>query len=139
VRALRRLAKLRSEERILLAWSVVWLLAARCALVALPLVRARRLLESLARRARVPSSTPAEIRWAVLAAARRLPRTGCLPRALALQALLRQAGIPSDLRIGVSKEDHAGFTAHAWVEYEGRPIVEDEDLSPYRPLSTLPE
>ena len=42
----------------------------------------------------------------------------CLRQALALQLMLGQCGIASDLRIGVRKEDGA-LQAHAWVECGG--------------------
>ena len=48
-------------------------------------------------------------------------RGNCLSRSLILWWLLRRQGIESDLRIGVQNE--AGrFQAHAWVEYQGRPL-----------------
>jgi hypothetical protein len=78
----------------------------------------------------------AEIRWAVSAAARRLPGTRCLPRALALQALLRQAGIASELRIGVAKAGEE-LAAHAWVECEGRALTDGEELGGYHPLPVV--
>jgi hypothetical protein len=77
------------------------------------------------------------IRWAVLAAARRVPGTRCLPRALVLQALLREAGLAPDLRIGVTRDAGGGLTAHAWVECEGRPVLEHEDLDGFAALSPL--
>ncbi len=61
------------------------------------------------------------------AAAHHLRPMTCLPRALALQRMLAQRGIPSVLRIGVRKEA-ATFTAHAWVEVEGRALGEPEAI-----------
>jgi hypothetical protein len=55
-----------------------------------------------------------------------------------LQALLREAGLSCELRIGVAKDAAGGLVAHAWVDYEGAPFLADEDLSPYTPLSSLP-
>ncbi len=138
MRALRRLIELRPEERILLAWSVGWLLAARCALLFLALAAARRILEKGSRKTRLVACTPDQIRWAVPAAARRLPGTRCLARALALETVLRQAGISSELRIGVAKASGSTLAAHAWVECEGRPFLPDEDLGNYVTLSPLP-
>ena len=45
----------------------------------------------------------------------------CLPQSLALWWLLRRCGITTELRIGVRK-DKGELQAHAWVEYQNRPI-----------------
>jgi hypothetical protein len=44
----------------------------------------------------------------------------CLSRSLLLWFLLRRRGIICELRFGVKKSDT--FQAHAWVEYQGKPI-----------------
>lgn len=68
------------------------------------------------------------IAWAVGVAAGRLPvRCTCLHRATALWRLLRAEGIACDLRLGVNAAA-APFAAHAWVECDGAPIAEAEDL-----------
>jgi hypothetical protein len=45
----------------------------------------------------------------------------CLFRSLTLTALLQRRGIPSTLVIAVRP---APFAAHAWVEHDGRPLLE---------------
>lgn len=45
----------------------------------------------------------------------------CLRQALALQWLLGQRGVVTELRLGV-RGDHEGIEAHAWLEYAGLPI-----------------
>ena len=58
----------------------------------------------------------------------------CLPRSLVLQRLLRLQGISSDLRIGV-QHCEAGLVAHAWLDYQGHPVGEPEDIdSRFAPL-----
>ncbi|MEW5871917.1 MAG: lasso peptide biosynthesis B2 protein [Chloroflexota bacterium] len=47
----------------------------------------------------------------------------CLRRALALQRLLAQQGIPTDLRFGARLENGA-LAAHAWLEHHGQPVGE---------------
>src|SRR3954468_13204462 len=65
-------------------------------------------------------------------------RPGCLVRSLALQRLLRRHGIESRLRIGVRKR-RAVIEAHAWVEHEGRPLLEADGVSSeYLPFEALP-
>jgi hypothetical protein len=51
----------------------------------------------------------------------------CLPRAMILWWLLRRQGIASDLRFGVRKEV-GEVLAHAWVEYRGDPLDDEQDL-----------
>ena len=61
----------------------------------------------------------------VAAAARYGPyRASCVPLSLTLQCLLRRRRIETDLRLGVSKVA-ARLEAHAWVEYQGVPLIED--------------
>jgi Transglutaminase-like superfamily len=45
----------------------------------------------------------------------------CLGRSLVLTALLARRGIPATLVIGVRPEP---FAAHAWVEHDGRPLLQ---------------
>lgn len=61
---------------------------------------------------------------------RRVPgtRTSCLPRALARYVLLREAGVPVQLVLGL-RPDVLDPVGHAWVELHGRPIMERETLS----------
>jgi hypothetical protein len=48
-------------------------------------------------------------------------RAECLEQSLVLWLFLRRRGIPAELRIGVQTRP---FMAHAWVEYESRPVNE---------------
>ena len=62
-------------------------------------------------------------------ATRYLPgETKCLPRSIALLALLRRGGIECELRIGIGKTDPA-LEAHAWVEINGVPVNETSDVA----------
>jgi hypothetical protein len=47
----------------------------------------------------------------------------CLTRALTAQALLAREGVDAELRIGVQRAG-AQVEAHAWLEYQGRPVGE---------------
>jgi hypothetical protein len=55
-------------------------------------------------------------------------RTSCLRRSLLLWSLLRREGIETALRVGVNRDDGT-FRAHAWVEYRGKPLNDDEDIA----------
>jgi hypothetical protein len=56
-----------------------------------------------------------------------LPTYTCLEESLALWYLLRKQGIAACLRIGVRKEK-GKFEAHAWVEYGGEALNQDESM-----------
>ena len=80
-------------------------------------------------------STPDDVTEKALSASRMVSigsrrgfcRANCLPTSLTLAYLLGQQGIDTDLRVGVRKV--AGvFEAHAWVEFQGQPLNEDDDV-----------
>jgi transglutaminase-like putative cysteine protease len=69
--------------------------------------------------------TPDKIGRSVAVAAAFFPgRAVCLEQSVALYVLLRRYGHPATIRVGVQPYP---FRAHAWVEVEGRPILEDAD------------
>jgi len=51
----------------------------------------------------------------------------CLPRSIALYQNLKSAGYQVEHKFGVNKGDKE-LAAHAWVEYQGEPLNEAEDL-----------
>ncbi len=63
--------------------------------------------------------------WIAVAARHHLVPARCLARSLVLHRWLWQEGLPGDLRIGVRKE-HGAIRAHAWVEYHGHVINDQE-------------
>jgi transglutaminase superfamily protein len=69
-----------------------------------------------------------DVRWAVAAAAARLPGdTRCFPRALAAQAMLRRRGVPSALVYG-ARPQAGQLDAHVWVTV-GADIVVGDDVA----------
>ena len=52
----------------------------------------------------------------------------CLTRSLALTWLLRRHSVSCELRIGV-RFVQGNFEAHAWVEHEGTPINDTNDVT----------
>ena len=75
------------------------------------------------------------------AAKNRLFGSNCLKRSLVLYWLLKRQGIDSDLRIGVGRKESV-FQAHAWIEYQQRPLHENRNLyDQYKPFdhSLLPQ
>jgi hypothetical protein len=116
-----KLAPLDGRQRALVAYGLAWVLVAKVALaVRGPLPRRQRALDRLAGRLpAAPPCTRAEAAWAITAAARRVPGTRCLEWALALRGLLTQAGVASELRIGVTADGPGAIRAHAWIEADG--------------------
>lgn len=110
---------------VLRAWLV--LVRVRLTLWLRPWPAAERAFAHLVTRAsreyRIPSADTANLRRAVLCAARFVPRATCLVRAIALQILLARAGQPSDLRLGVAFDETRLFAAHAWLEQNGRILI----------------
>ena len=124
-------------ERHLLARAVMWILAARLGLRVLPYRTASLLFERISKRATHGNACSAEtVRWAMTAAARRLPGTRCLAWALACHGLLSEAGLASAVRIGVAKAADGRLQAHAWVECCGKSLSWGDDESAYAPLAS---
>src|SRR5262245_22554756 len=120
--------RLPPEERraLLRAWLLVVL-----ARVVLPRRGVAQTREVAARPAPRTAIAPARLAVLVAAAARAWPGAmACLPRAIALEALLRTGGHAAELRIGVSPwHGRERVDAHAWVEVEG--VALDGDPAPY--------
>ena len=76
-------------------------------------------------------------RWAVHAVGRRMPGGTCLVRALTLRYLLGRLGVPCQLRIGVARRGANPLAAHAWVEVDGVPLSDGEELNGYAVLPPL--
>ena len=52
----------------------------------------------------------------------------CLTRSLTLWALLRRRGVLTELRVGIRR--HEGkLEGHAWVEFDGQPVNESQDVT----------
>lgn len=62
---------------------------------------------------------------AIERAGRYVPGATCLATSLALAWILRGRGVPAEIRVGVKTVD--GFSAHAWVENEGKALTPATD------------
>ena len=121
------------------AW--IMLLIADVGLRYLSLKRVQELMARPSTRAGAPDSPGAVAitanleRLVDISARHHVYAMSCLPRALALQGLLGQHGVATDLRIGVRKE--AGrLGAHAWLEHASEPVGEAGAIAHlYRPLA----
>jgi len=134
---LARYLRLPPSRKRLLRASLAWLILSRIGLATLPLQTLQRLFSRISRHD-LRGTSLGELRWAVVAAARRLPGTRCLARALALQALMVRTGMPGQLCIGVAKESSSVLEAHAWVLHEGEPVFDEPELGRYSLLSVFP-
>jgi hypothetical protein len=137
MRLLRRFLGLKGVERLLLVKVTLLLIATRLAML---VVRYPRLARHFDRRGqptrRQDGLGAAEISWAVNAVGRRLgPLTTCLGMALVARLLLTRRSIPSRLHFGVARDEVRNFTAHAWLECDGRVIVGRSEARNFTPLS----
>ena len=136
--ALARLGRLSGRDRLLLAEALLALASARFALRTLPFKTvADRAARPPARR--TPSDPEADIlrtRWAIRAAARRVPfRAMCLEQGLAACALLGRRGIGCTLYYGVRRSPDAGLQAHLWVRAGERDVIGTEGLEAFSLLA----
>jgi Transglutaminase-like superfamily len=78
-----------------------------------------------------------QILWAIQTASRLIPRATTLTEALAAKSMLARYGYDSKLHVGVVKAGE-NLQAHAWLTQGGDVLLgELEDLTVYRPLSTI--
>jgi hypothetical protein len=97
--------------------------------------RIRRLLTFCARDARPASyAEAAAARQAVVSSSVRCAGHGCVPRSIATALLCRIHGTWPTWHTGVRTQP---FTAHAWIEAEGRPVNEPHTTSQIHPLITI--
>jgi hypothetical protein len=104
------------------------LAATRAGLSLLGLQRTLGLVKRVTGRSRagVARGSATETARAVATAAAFFPgRAVCLEQSIALYLLLRRRGFHAALRIGVQPYP---FQAHAWVELDGEPLNETEEM-----------
>jgi Transglutaminase-like superfamily len=126
-------------ERRLIVAAAGLLAGIRIGLWVLPFRSVHGAIRALGHRpwSRDGSGPPVErIVWAVGAADRLVPRTTCLVRALAAQALLARRGHASQLRLGVAGSGRS-FEAHAWLERDGHVLIGGPVEGRYVPLPAL--
>ena len=140
--AWRRFRALPADDRRLVMQAALLLVVAWAGLRVASYQRVLRLLERRGRRgAGMDAETAAErTGWAVEAAAKRSPMPmTCLGRALAAHGMLRQRGLPSQLRLGVrvrGARPARALESHAWVQCGNRLVVGQlPDLDSYSMLS----
>jgi Transglutaminase-like superfamily len=99
---------------------------------------AQGLAERLGGRSTRPHHDPARIAQLVAHAAP-LTATTCVPRSLTTFTLLRRDGHQPTVRFGVDPAVIDLLDAHAWVEVDGRPVGENDDIERYLTLTSIGE
>ena len=136
MRRVKRFLHLSRRERTLLLQAAFSILAVRLALRFLSFERLQVLAPRWAGRATTPFMSD-RIVWAVEAAARHIPASSCLSKALAGQALLSRHGHASQLMIGVAKDEALRLEAHAWITCQDRVLIGGPETDRYTPLLNL--
>jgi hypothetical protein len=133
-RRLKRWLSLTAGERVLLLRALFVLGLARLSLWTVSVNAARRIVA-----AGVGSGGATSVErlvWAVKVTSRYVPGATCLTQALALQALLAQAGHESRVEIGVAKNANQ-LEAHAWVICRNHIVIGGPEIARYSRLAAL--
>jgi hypothetical protein len=140
LRSIRDFPKARREQRKLLLTAFPLVIAVRLALWTVPsrlVLRYALRWNERAEQNHSSESPPANLAaWAVRAASRRIPGASCLTQALAGQIFLGMHGYASQIRVGVAREEDGTFSAHAWLDVNGKVLIGDHGLERY---TRLPE
>ena len=135
---IRRWRQLGRNRRLLLIEAVAAMAVASAAVRLLPFKRAVQLgSRSLCRGPATEVS--ADVRWAVEAAARRLPwRTVCMQKGIALQWMLRRRGTDAMLHYGVARDSTGALEAHVWVADGDRVVIGGDEAPRFQRVATFP-
>ncbi len=143
MRRLKRFIQLGGTERRILFRALLAVAWCRAALCFAPAETVRRWAPRLARgvAAKVGEVSVEQLMWAVEVASRYVPGATCLTQAIAGQSLLSGAGYPSQVEIGVAKDeigvakdDKLRLRAHAWVVCHGQVVLGGKQPEPYNSL-----
>ena len=129
--------RLSKARRRLLPRAMITLAAASAAVALLPFRRAIRF--GCAEGAATEVSED-DVVWAVETIARRMPwRTVCLQKGLAVQYLLRSAGLDARLHYGARHDPTSrDLEAHVWVTVGGRAVIGGEGAGGFAAVATFP-
>lgn len=126
-KAVARVAALRPIERVLVAQAAIALPVAALGTRTVGVRRVLAWLDRLDAHAPKGELEPARVVGLVRALARRSPYPmACLESSIVSCAVLRRKGYAATVCIGASRE--SGFAAHAWIEIDGSPIGESENV-----------
>jgi hypothetical protein len=137
---MRRWARIGAVRRALLVEATGELAVAAAAVGLLPFKRAVRSgsINLLSTAVQPHTALTEDIRWAVQAAAKRVPwRAVCFQQGLAIQRMLRRRGVDARLHYGVGHVDQ-GLGAHVWVSVGGSIVIGGEQAGAFRLLASYP-
>ena len=142
VRVLQRFRWLAPTNATLLAEATMALAGAAVIIAFFPFRRLGALLGRRGATLRPPGADERrvrQIRWAVEAAAKRVPwRAVCFQKGVALHWMLRRRGIPTRLHYGVGKSPENQLAAHVWVSLDGATLMGGEVAHNFTCLATYP-
>jgi Transglutaminase-like superfamily len=139
---LRKLKRLSRPERGMLLEALIWIGAARIAILLFKFRHTARLL-GLGQQITPVELTPAQsavatrIGWAVRTAATRIPRANtCLVQTLAAAAMMRWREIPCMVCLGVAKGS-SDIVAHAWLRCGDAVVTGENGHERFIPISAF--
>jgi hypothetical protein len=139
----RRLLRLSSSNKLVLAEALVMLGGASVAIKLLPFRRTVELMGVSAHEKELTIEGQrrliAQCRWAVRVWADRVPwRAVCFQRGLAMHLMLRRRGIRSVLHYGVAQSADEGLRAHVWVDVGERTVLGGDEAPRFTRLASFP-
>lgn len=139
---LQRFRWLAPTNATLLAEATMALAAAWLVIAFLPFRRLGGLLGRPGETLRPPAADERlvrQIRWAVEAAAKRVPwRAVCFQKGVALHWMLRRRGVATRLHYGVGKSPEDRLAAHVWVSLDGTILIGGDVAPDFTCLATYP-
>lgn len=136
-RFLHSLGRIAGMDLPLLIEAIAVLALVRLGLWVLPFKAVGRMTaKTIPRRREGPAPAVQRVAQAIVRGARVVPGATCLTQALAAEVLMRRAGCPAALRLGIARDPGGPLRAHAWLESDGVAVV-GGGLSDYTLLPTF--
>jgi hypothetical protein len=116
--------KLKSSEKMILIKALFLLWIVRIMLSILPFKVIKQIIKkfTVIPNNNAPKYPIEKLTWSINVMSSYTPKVTCLNQALAAKILLSQYHYPSDVKVGVSK-DEGKFEAHAWLESDNKLIL----------------
>lgn len=139
MKALRKFLALDNSDRLFLVGCLATVAMVRLCLSFLSYRRMRAWLPATPASGVATAGELKRVAWGVGNAARIVPGASCLTQALSGQLILARRGKPSQVRIGVARDDQGRFIAHAWLLSEDTIVLggTEENVSRFAPLTDL--
>lgn len=140
----KRFRRVKARDLALFLEAAILLAASAAALRILPFNRVVKAASRNSARQRpiddeAHRATVARVKWAIEAAARRMPlRLVCFQKGLAAQRLLKRQGLPAVLHYGINPKEAEGLKAHVWVTSSSYPVVGHEVANQFACVASFP-